>query len=124
MSTALNPQKTKGSKFAGFIYQGGYRELLTNAYLYVHGNEVGGTNPALLQAMAAGNCVVVNGVDFNKEVIGDAGMWFEPGDADDLKKKIEYLIDNPAKAEECRKLAVDRIRKYYNWVMSCPGRKN
>jgi glycosyltransferase involved in cell wall biosynthesis len=76
---------------------------------------VGGTNPALLQAMASGNCVVANGVDFNKEVIGDSGLWFEPGNDEDLKAKIEHLLDHPDETDRYRHLAVNRIEKYYNW---------
>ncbi|MDP3731758.1 MAG: DUF1972 domain-containing protein [Candidatus Omnitrophota bacterium] len=102
-------------KFIGSVYKDGYFELLSNAFLYVHGNEVGGTNPALLQAMASGNCVIVNGIDFNKEVIGDSGLWFRPNDADDLKQKIKYLLDHREEAGKYRRLAIDRIRKYYSW---------
>lgn len=111
----LKSTKDARIKFLGSVYGEGYLELLSNAFIYVHGNEVGGTNPALLSAMAAGNCVIVNGVDFNREVIGDAGLWYEPGNADDLKNKIEYLLDNTGEAEKFRIKAVDRIRRYYNW---------
>lgn len=111
----LKSTKDKRIKFLGSIYAQGYEELLSNAYAYIHGNEVGGTNPALLEAMAAANCVVVNGVPFNREVIGDCGLWYEPGNAIDLKDKIEYLFDNPHEAEKYRASAVERIRKYYRW---------
>lgn len=102
-------------KFLGSIYGEGYYALPSNAYLYIHGNEVGGTNPALLEAMAYGNCVVVNGVPFNREVINDAGVWFKPGNYIDLKQKIEYLIAHPDEVEECRRLAPKRIKEHYNW---------
>lgn len=111
----LKSTKDPRIKFIGSLYGKAYFEMLGNAFLYVHGNEVGGTNPALLQAMASGNCVIVNGVDFNKEVIGDAGLWFEPNNIEDLKNKIEWLLDHPEEAEKYRHLAVNRIRKYYNW---------
>lgn len=102
-------------KFLGSIYGERYFELLRNAFAYVHGNEVGGTNPALLEAMASGNCVIVNGVSFNKEVIGDSGLSYEPGNRNDLKNKIEYLLDHPRDVERYGMLAVERIKKYYNW---------
>lgn len=111
----LKSTKDPRIKFTGSLYGDTYFELLSNAYVYVHGNEVGGTNPALLQAMASGNCVIVNGVDFNKEVIGDSGLWFDPNNPDDLKSKIEYLLDHPEEAEKYRRLAVARIREYYRW---------
>jgi glycosyltransferase involved in cell wall biosynthesis len=101
--------------FTGKIFGEGYYELLGNALIYVHCNEVGGTNPALLQAMASGNCVIANGVEFNREVIGSSGLSYLPGDVDDLKNKIEYLLSHPEEIERYRALAVDRISKYYNW---------
>ena len=102
-------------KFVGSIYGEGYFELLSNAFAYIHGNEVGGTNPALLEAMAFGNCIIVNGVEFNKEVVGDCGLSYEPGEPNDLKDKIEYLIKHPEYTERYRTLARERIKKYYNW---------
>lgn len=111
----IKATKDKRIIFPGSIYGEGYRELLGNAFIYIHGNEVGGTNPALLEAMAAGNCVIANGVDFNKEVIADCGLWFEPGNAGDLKNKIEYLLDHPDEADHYRSLAINRIRERYNW---------
>ena len=111
----LKATKDKRIKFLGSIYGDGYFELLSNAFIYVHGNEVGGTNPALLEAMAFGNCVIVNGVDFNKEVIGESGLYYEPGNPDDLKEKIEFIFDNTHDIERYRPLAIERIRRYYNW---------
>jgi glycosyltransferase involved in cell wall biosynthesis len=103
--------------FTGKIFGHGYYELLGNALIYVHCNEVGGTNPALLQAMASGNCIIVNGVEFNKEVINSCGLFYQPGDVNDLKDKIEYLLGYPEEVGRYRMLAVDRIRKYYNWEL-------
>jgi len=111
----LKSTKDKRIKFLGSIYGNGYFELLSNTFIYVHGNEVGGTNPALLEAMACGNCVIGNGVEFNKEVIGNCGLYFEPNNADSLRDKIEYSFNHPGEVEKFRSLAVERIRKYYNW---------
>ena len=111
----LRSTKDKRIKFLGSIYGKGYHELQSNAFIYIHGNEVGGTNPALLEAMAHGNCVIANGVSFNKEVVGDAGLWFRHNDIEDLKNKIQYFIDNPKETDKYRTMAVERIREYYNW---------
>ena len=111
----LKSTKDKRVKFLGGIFGDGYFELLANALLYIHGNEVGGTNPSLLQAMASGNCVIANGVNFNIEVIGDSGVWFKHNDVESLAEKIQYLLDNPKEIEKYQKLAVERIRASYNW---------
>ena len=59
--------------FTGYVFGEGYRELLSNAYCFVATSEVGGTHPALLEAMAAGAAVVVNDTPENLETLGDAG---------------------------------------------------
>lgn len=101
--------------FIGSVYGDEYRALLSHAFLYFHGNEVGGTNPALLEAMATGNCVVANGVGFNREVVGDAGVWFKRGNVADLVKKIEHLMAFPEEAEKFRSLAAARMKQFYDW---------
>ena len=111
----LRSTKDARIKFLGSIYGEGYRALQSNAFCYIHGNEVGGTNPALLEAMAYGNCVIVNGVPFNREVVGDCGLWFKPGDPSDLKIKIERLFKKPLEVGRFRKMAPERIKKHYNW---------
>lgn len=111
----LHNTKDKRIKFVGRISKDECHSLLSNSYLYIHGNEVGGTNPALLQAMACGNCVLVNGVNFNLEVIGDAGLWFEQSNSIDLKNKIEFLLGSPEVTDRYRLLAKERVKKYYSW---------
>jgi glycosyltransferase involved in cell wall biosynthesis len=100
--------------FTGYIYGKGYKEFQSHAYLYVHGNEVGGTNPALLEAMGFGNCVLAVCVPYNVEVMGDAGISFTKH-RDDLTNKLQDLIDNPGKRESYQKRAVERIKRHYSW---------
>jgi glycosyltransferase involved in cell wall biosynthesis len=111
----LKSTKDPRIKFLGPVYGDGYVALQKHAYLYVHGNEVGGTNPALLEGLAYGNCVVVNGVPFNREVIGTAGEWFEPGSAASLAAKLDELTSDEEKVRRFRKLAVERIAAEYSW---------
>lgn len=102
-------------KFLGGVYGDGYAALQSHAYIYLHGNEVGGTNPALLETMAYGNCVIAIGVHFNREVVGEAGLCFEPGNPHDLKNQMEYCLHNPAVVQQYRQLAEQRIAQAYNW---------
>lgn len=111
----LRETKDSRIKFLGSIYGEDYRILKANAYVYLHGNEVGGTNPALLEAMALGTCVIANGVGFNREVIGGAGLWFRRGSISDLKEKIEFALAHPDNIKELGNRAVERIKTYYNW---------
>lgn len=90
------------------------RELFCNAYAYVHGNEVGGTNPALLQAMGYGCAVLAVNVVFNADVLADAGILFEKS-VDDLCRKMEHVASRPELVAELRQRAVRRIRDAYTW---------
>lgn len=101
--------------FPGGIYGAGYRELQTNAYLYVQASEVGGCHPSLIEAMGFGNCVVVNDTPENRETIGDAGVVYGFNDTDDLAEKLQYLIDNPREVERLAALSARRARAVYNW---------
>ncbi len=101
-------------RFLGPVYAPGHiEELHCNCYAYIHGNEVGGTNPALLKAMGCGNCVIALDVAFNREVLGDAGLYFR--NAEELKRRIEYLLENPEKVREFRDRARERVGKLYRW---------
>jgi rhamnosyltransferase len=100
--------------FLGGIYdQRILNALRHNCFAYIHGHEVGGTNPSLLEALGCGNVVIALDVPFNKEVARDAGIYFKKDPAD-LARKIAYL-------EQCdhhtitlmRKKAVEIIKHFY-----------
>jgi glycosyltransferase involved in cell wall biosynthesis len=90
------------------------KELHCNAYAYVHGHSMGGTNPALLKALGYGNCVLALRTPFNSEVVGDSGIFFER-DPEDLTRKIQELENHPEVAAEYRRMAPKRILESYTW---------
>jgi glycosyltransferase involved in cell wall biosynthesis len=100
-------------RFPGAIYGLGYRELQSHAYLYVHATEVGGTHPALVEAMGAGNCVIVYDTPENREVVGDCGLFF--GSAAELADRIQAAIDDPQMAQACGIKARARAQALYSW---------
>jgi len=71
--------------FAGAIYSAPHLHTLrTFATLYLHGHQVGGTNPSLVEALAAGNAVLAHDNPFNRWVAGDAARYFnDVASADD-----------------------------------------
>lgn len=101
--------------FPGAIYGETYRALRANAYVYVNAMEVGGTHPAILEAMGAGNCVLVSDIAYNEETIESAGVTFRNKDADDLRDKMQHLADRPEVVAAYRKKAVERVRNAYSW---------
>ncbi len=90
------------------------KELHCNAYAYVHGHSLGGTNPSLVKALGYGNCVVALNTPFNNEVLHGSGVTFDR-DVEDLFHKLQYVEDHPETVEELRKRAPQRIREAYTW---------
>jgi len=102
--------------FTGYLFGEGYRELAGNAYCFVETSEVGGTHPALLEAMAFGRCVVVNDTPENLETVGDAGFSYEGSrGAPSLREVLERLLKDPAIAQESAGRARERVRAHYSW---------
>lgn len=90
------------------------RELYCGAFTYVHGNEVGGTNPGLLRAMGHGSCVLSLDVPYNVEVVRDAALLYRKDEAD-LAAKIERLLADDALVETLRRRAQERVCAAYRW---------
>lgn len=100
-------------RFLGFVFGEDYRALQQNAYCYVHATEVGGTHPALIEAMGAGNCALTLKTPENIEVIGDAGIIYDS--VENLTLQLQRVIDEPSRIGEYRRRAMARVMQYYNW---------
>jgi glycosyltransferase involved in cell wall biosynthesis len=98
-----------GILVAGAVYDPEVLSVLReNCFSYVHGNSVGGTNPALLEAMATCPRVLAIEGPFSREVLGDEGRFFEPnGMVGALREALSYP-DNSAGMRE-------RVRSLYQW---------
>ncbi|MGA7564831.1 MAG: glycosyltransferase family 4 protein [Terriglobales bacterium] len=90
-------------------------ELLSNAALFVLPSELEGLSLALLDAMAAGVCVLTSDIPENKEVVEDAGYTFQRGNALDLEWMLEFLIRNPGLRRRAAERARERIQGQYQW---------
>jgi glycosyltransferase involved in cell wall biosynthesis len=102
--------------FTGYLFGEGCRELLANAYAFVEPSEVGGTHPALLEAMAAGCCVVVNDTPENLETVGDAGLSYEGSVGSlSLRDALARLLKDPALTADFGARGADRVRRHYSW---------
>ncbi len=114
-STRIKKGASDGVVMPGFIYDA---ELLTelwcNSHAYIHGNEVGGTNPALLQSMANGAFVISVDVPYNREVLGDGGIFYEKT-PDNLADKMRWTLENTAQLDGYIERAIERIEERYTW---------
>jgi len=99
--------------FPGYVFGRGYWELQRHAYLFCAPTGVGGTHPVILEAMAAGNCVLVNDHPPNAETVGDAGIYFSGRDGvDDLTEQLGRLLDDESLVAAYRERALRRAQRY------------
>src|SRR6202041_1241831 len=99
--------------FPGYVFGRRYWQLQRHAYLFCAPTEVGGTHPVILEAMAAGNCVLVNDHPPNAETVGDAGAYFSGSSGvDDLTDQLGRLLDEPDLVGVYRHRALERARRY------------
>ncbi len=102
--------------FTGYVFGEGYQELGTNAHIFVESSGVGGTHPALIEAMAFGNCVVVHNTPENLETIGDAGFAYDGKiGADSLRPLLRRLVSEPGVVAEYARRAAERAQTTYAW---------
>ena len=88
-------------------------ELYANALTYLHGHSVGGTNPSLLRAIGAGTGTIALDVVFNREVLGDDGLFFSS--PDDLLEKLEKAETDPGEMLRRGSALRDRAGSLYRW---------
>jgi len=101
--------------FPGAVYGERYRQLQAHAFCYIHATEVGGTHPALIEAMGQGNIVVVNDTPENREVVGDAGVLYARNSADALRQRLQDIVDRPGEYAALKAAAAGRVRDRYSW---------
>ena len=105
----------------GAIYGEGYRQLQSHCSVYVQATEVGGTHPALIEAMGRGALALYLNTPESAEVAGDAAVPFE----DDLVQKLKWAIgisDQERAAWGCR--AMQRVQKFYSWNLVTDAYEN
>ena len=100
--------------FPGAIYA---RETLSalryHALAYVHGHQVGGTNPSLVEALGAGNAVIAHDNRFNRWVAGDEQSYFF--DENSLSRAVEAVLARGEELLQARQAARARHRTKFTW---------
>lgn len=98
----------------GGIYGTGYRELGSWCFAYIHATEIGGTHPALIEAMGRGNLVLYYETPENAEVCGDTGLAF--ADNAGLVARIHQVLEmSESDRNVMRAKAAARARDRYDW---------
>jgi glycosyltransferase involved in cell wall biosynthesis len=89
--------------------------LWQNCGAYFHGHSVGGTNPALVQAMACGAPVVARDTVYNREVLGKTGYFVE-ATSTAIASGLRRVLADPRLQSDLSSSAVDRARDGYSWL--------
>lgn len=116
----LKYESDKRIKFVGTVYDGELlRKIRENAYGYLHGHEVGGTNPSLLESLGSTDLNLLYDVGFNREVAADAALYWskEDGDLAGVIDKADKL--KPDEIREMGSNAKQRIIDSYSWKFIC-----
>lgn len=101
-------------KFLGAIYEKPVlRSLRYHSTAYVHGHQVGGTNPSLVEALGAGNAVIARDNNFNRWVAGDGGVYFK--NVCDCSLLFDVLLDDPERLDAMRKASRIRHFEKFTW---------
>lgn len=103
-------------KFVGTVYdQELLQEIRAHAYGYLHGHEVGGTNPSLLEALGSTSLNLLLDVGFNRECAESGALYWNktPGNLAHLLEKADQMTDE--QISKLGSLAKERIANYYSW---------
>lgn len=92
--------------------------LWQHAGLYFHGHSVGGTNPALVQAMAAGTPILARDSVYNREVLGAAGKFVD-GESGAIAKAVLELMNDRRERDAACQANVQRAEAHYSWKQVC-----
>jgi len=112
---ALHRQADARVLFPGSVYGEDYRQLLSRAAVYVQATEVGGTHPALVEALGFGRVVCYNRSPENEEVAGGAALPFDVRQPETLTRLLAAVLDDPAGYSVWKDRARARVRERYRW---------
>jgi glycosyltransferase involved in cell wall biosynthesis len=99
----------------GPVYGEGYRELMANAAAYVHATEVGGTHPALLEAMGFGRPLLVHDTPENREAAGETAIYWDARRPETLAEGLAVLFSDPDGLRRRGEAARARASALYRW---------
>ncbi len=114
--TRLRSHENGKIRFLDWLSGDTLEEILTNAALFVLPSDLEGLSLALLDAMAAGVCVLASDVPENREAIGDAGFTFRAGNPLDFRRMLASLLLNPDLRRSTAQRAQERVKAQFLWT--------
>jgi glycosyltransferase involved in cell wall biosynthesis len=112
---SLRRHESDRIRFLPWVSGTDLEELMSNAALFVLPSQLEGLSLALLDAMAAGVCVLASDIPENNEVLEGAGFTFHHDDRADLEHMLDLLIHNPQLRHQCARRERERVQSQYLW---------
>ncbi|MGB0115896.1 MAG: glycosyltransferase family 4 protein [Terriglobales bacterium] len=112
---SLRRHESDQIRFLPWVSGSDLDELLVNAALFVLPSDLEGLSLALLDAMAAGVCVLTSDIPENNEVVEGAGFTFRRSDCGDLERMLDLLVHNPELRRQAGERGRERIQSQYRW---------
>lgn len=101
-------------QFVGAIYDKSIVQALReHAAVYIHGHQVGGTNPSLLESMAAGNAIIAHDNRFNRWVTNHQMLYFK--EEEELTSLLDKVFENPEKLKQMQQASNQLFLERYQW---------
>jgi glycosyltransferase involved in cell wall biosynthesis len=116
---SLHAEASSEVKFLGYRFGHEYETLQRGAAIYFQATEVGGTHPALVEAMGFANCILANDVPEHREVVESVSLIYQKNDPIDLSECTLRLLENPSRIKSLRDKAYQRAMFDYSWDAVC-----
>ena len=101
-------------KFVGTVYDQDLLKYIRNQeFAYIHGHEVGGTNPGLLEALAQTDLNLILGVDFNRQVAKETALYWDKKE-NSLVDCI-HQVDKQSDFSDLGQAAKENMKEHYTW---------
>ena len=111
--SSLRSAAPSNAVFTGYQFGNAYQQLSSHAGVFVLAATVGGTHPVLVEQMAAGNAILARETESNREVLGEAGLYWET--AEQLAPLLAGIWGDEARLRELGEAARRRARERYSW---------
>jgi glycosyltransferase involved in cell wall biosynthesis len=111
---AVKSAASQEVRFVGAIYDKSVVQALRfHSAAYVHGHQVGGTNPSLVEALGAGNAVIAHDNRFNRWVLGEGALYFDG--ADGFAACLATFVSAPEQQMRMRAQGQQRFTEDFTW---------
>jgi glycosyltransferase involved in cell wall biosynthesis len=107
-------------KFKGNANRSDVRKLLRQSAIFALPSLKEGLPLTLLEAMASSSTIVASRLPSIQEVLGDAGLYFRPGDPAELASALKHALDEPGLRRQKGKAACEIVERRFSWNVVLP----